>query len=187
MEGKTPAHHDVIMAGIGGRGIMMIGLLLAQAALKSYNHASWLPTYAAAMRGGECECTVVISDEEMPCPIVPQAEVVIIMEASQLKLFEGRARPGGMIVLDSSVIQEKVTRDDVRALNVPATAIANAIGQIQAANMVLLGAYLEMTKVVSLEAIEDELDKRLAGREPLLEANKKALREGAKTVASGKV
>ena len=186
MEGKTPAHHDVIMAGIGGRGIMMIGLLLAQAAMRSYKHASWLPSYAYAMRGGECECTVVIADEDMACPIVPQAEAVIIMEASQLKLFEGRVRPGGMIILDSSVIQDKVTRDDVRVLNVPATAIANNLGQIQAANMVLLGAYLEVTKVVSLEAIEDELERRLASRESLLEANRKALREGAKTVAGGK-
>jgi len=194
--GKTA---EVIMAGTGGRGVLLAGLLLAKAAMQKYKYVSWSPTYAAAMRGSECECTVILSDDEITSPILSQADAAIAIASSQAKPYENRVKPGGLLITESAGLHEvaelfglKLEREDIRRLEVPGMEIAARMGNIQAGNLVLLGAYIGATKVLPLEVIEEEVDKRL-GRKgevrigvTVLEVNKEALREGYKLGAESK-
>lgn len=182
MEKEEPSRYEVIMAGVGGRGVLMAGLLLAQAAMVKYHNVLWFPSYAGAMRGGPCECTVILSDNDIASPILPQAQAVIVMETSQAKLFGSRVRPDGVLVVESTGLSEKIDRKDITVLYIPGVEKAVALGNAQVGNLFLLGAYLEATQVISLGAIDRVLEKRMAsrGREQLLALNKRALREGMK-------
>jgi 2-oxoglutarate ferredoxin oxidoreductase subunit gamma len=177
-----PMRHDVIMAGVGGRGVLMAGLLLAQAGMTEYRNVLWFPSYASTMRGGPCECTVILSNNSIASPMLSRAQAVIIMETSQAEPFENRVQPGGIAVVESTGLSEKMRRDDITTLYIPAVERAVALGNAQVMNLLLLGAYLETTRVLSPEAIDNVLENRLAGRgrEQLLALNKRALREGMK-------
>lgn len=142
-------------------------------------------TMAAAMRGGPCECTVVISEGDIASPVLSKSDSVIIMESSQLKDFIARVKPGGRLFIDSSIVTDDVKRNDIEVVAIPATEIALKVGDGQVANLVLLGAYLEKTKVLPISAVEEELASKLAGRkEALLKLNKIALEEGARAASN---
>jgi len=184
VKGREAIRHEVIMAGVGGRGVLMAGLLLAQAGMTEYPNVLWFPSYATAMRGGPCECTVVLSNSAIASPALSRAQAVIIMERSEVKPFQSRVRSGGIAIVESTGVPEKMDRDDITAVYVPAVEKAVALGNAQVANLLLLGAYVEMTRavsstpVVSPEAIDRVLEQRLAGREQILDLNRRALREG---------
>lgn len=177
---EEPIRNEVIMAGVGGRGILFAGFILAQAAMAKYRHVLWFPSYSAVVRGGACECTVVLSNNSITSPILPKARSVIVMDTSQVKPFESRVRPGGLMIVESAGLSEKVQRKDISVFYIPGIKQAVALGSAQVGNLFLLGAYLEVTKVVSPQSIDKALEKELAirGREQLLALNKKALREG---------
>jgi len=184
---------DVMMAGLGGQGVITIGRLLAEAGMKVYSNVLCFPKYGAAMRGGESECTVIFSEEEIPSPAVYRPQAAIIMTtgtvlAPILKEFESRVKPGGTIILDSSIVQDRIQRDDVKVFYIPASSAAHKLGSRQVANFILLGAYLEASKAVPIEVVEKTLGKTMAGsrRRSLLPLNKKALRKGAELMANYK-
>ena len=177
MENMTPARHDVIMAGIGGKGVLIAGQLLAGAGMQSYKHVSWAPTYFAIMRGGSCECTIILSQEEIASRILNRAEAVVVFEPTQLQDFEGRAKPNGLLIAESADLPE-IKRQDIKVVKVPAIEMAAQLGGILAANFVLLGAYTEITKVVSTELIEKEIEQRFSTNEKALSLNRRAFQEG---------
>jgi 2-oxoglutarate ferredoxin oxidoreductase subunit gamma len=184
MENAT--RHDVIMAGVGGKGVLTAGLLLAQAAMDYYHSVMWFPSYQAAMRGGPCECTVILSPVEIASPILTQADSVVIMEPSQFKPFEGRLIPGGLFIAESAGLQkEAITRQDSRLVLVPAVEAALELGETQVSNFVLLGAYLELTGALPQSVVESHLEKRYTGREKSLNLNLAALRRGAHLARTG--
>jgi len=111
---------NVIMAGIGGRGVMVAALCVARAAMKSYRYVTWLPSMTTAQRGGACEATVVFSDSPIASPIVWRPQAVVIMEASQLNPFIPRILPGGLIVTEDAGLEIKVGREDIKVLKIPA-------------------------------------------------------------------
>jgi len=166
------------MAGLGGMGVLLAAELLALAALTEYRYVTWVPSYYTTMRGGPCECTVIFSQEEIASPLLPQAEAVIVFDASQLRLFEGRVRPGGLLVIEAAGLDEESKRDDVRVLKVPGLEIAVGIGGTQGANFVLLGTYVTASKAIAAQLVERELEQRFTGRESLLRINGGALRKG---------
>jgi 2-oxoglutarate ferredoxin oxidoreductase subunit gamma len=178
--------HDVLMAGVGGKGVLTAGLLLAQAAMDHYQSVLWFPSYQAAMRGGPCECTVILSQDEIASPILTQAEALVVMEPSQLKPFEGRLAPAGLLIAESAGLQrDAITRHDARLVLVPAVEAALEMGETQVSNFVLLGAYLELVPALPLEIVEAHLERRYAGREKALSLNLAALRRGAHLARSG--
>jgi len=179
-------YHELMIAGTGGRGILLIGRLLARAGMYKYKHVSFFPNYGPAMRGGESECTVILSDNFVGSPVILNPAHVIVMASSMLTLMEKRVKPGGFLILDSSVIPAKVARDDITIYYIPATEKAVSLGDNQAANMVLLGAYVEASKALTLNFVEKALEDRLQGesKRSILSSNKKALNEGAKLMAS---
>ena len=177
---------ELMVSGLGGQGLLTTGLLLAEAAMSKYQHVLFFPNYGPMMRGGESECTIILSDDEIGSPAVYNPASAIIMGSAALSQLQNRLKPGGMILIDSSIVSTQVSRDDLKVFYIPATKVAMELGGRQAANLVLLGAYVEATKSVPLGLVEQTLEKRLKGSrgKALLPLNKKALREGAKLMVN---
>ncbi|MDY7034132.1 MAG: 2-oxoacid:acceptor oxidoreductase family protein [Thermodesulfobacteriota bacterium] len=182
-------YYELMIIGTGGRGVLLLGRLLAEAGMEKYKYALFFPNYAPAMRGGESECTIVLSDNYVNSPVMFNPDFALVMTGSALGLIQDRIKPGGYLMLDSSVMSDKVEREDINVFYIPATEKAVALGGTQAANMVLLGAYLECTKALPLNLVEKALDRRLQdeSKKSILSLNKTALNEGAKLMADYKV
>lgn len=180
MKGEPSKRHDVIIAGIGGTGSMIIGQILAAAAVSQYNNVLWNPSMTTARRGAPADCTVIFSDSEIASPLLFSTETVIMTESSRLKAFEGRVLPGGMIILEISGKSEDVERNDVRVLEIPGVETAARLGNALARNMVLLGAYIEKVDPLPAVLIEEEIGRRFPDSGKLRELNLAAFREGIK-------
>lgn len=173
-----------IMAGFGGQGVVLMGTLLTYTGMAEGKYTTFFPSYGAEMRGGTANCSVVVSDKEIASPIVNRPDCVVAMNIASLNKFEGRVRPGGMIFVNSSLIDRKVERDDVTEIRVPANEIAEALGNVRTANMVMLGGVVKKTGVVDLESVSGCLEKVLSKRAmPLLDLNRQALKKGFEEVA----
>ena len=169
-----------IFAGFGGQGMLLIGKFLAMANMLDGKHVSWLPSYGPEMRGGTANCSVIVSDEEVASPMIDKADVLIAMNLPSLDKFEHTVKPGGLIVVNSSIIDRKVQRDDVRVLYCDAAKIADEVKNPKGANVAILGAMMgadegsvSLDKMV--EAIRIELGERKAR---FLDGNKAALVAG---------
>lgn len=184
---QNGTRHHVIIGGAGGKGILTIGKILAEAGLVNYAHVSYFPNYGALMRGGDSEVTVTLSDEVISSQGLMHPEAAIAMSPDFFNMLLPRVLPGGLFLADEAVVPaKKEERDDINLYVIPVTAKALELGNTQVANLILLGAYIEATGVLPINQIEAALDKRLLGtrRENLLPLNKKALHEGARTMAA---
>ena len=172
------------MAGFGGQGVMSMGQLLTYAGMIENKQVSWLPSYGPEMRGGTANCSVIVSDSLIGSPIITlDATTVIVMNLPSLLKFQNNLEAKGKILVNSSLIEKKTDREDVEAYYIPANEIADQIGNLRVANMVMLGAYLELTKVVSVEAIIEAFKKVYGpSKEHLIPLNKEALERGAALV-----
>jgi len=185
MERGLSERYEVIMAGLGGGGILTSGLLLASAAMSRYRHVSWFPSYAISKRGGLVECTVIYSSEEIASPLISQATAVIVAEAAQFGDFERRVRPGGLMLVESAGLQAQPSREDIQLIKVPAIETAIRLsGTSQGANLVLLGAFAEVAQTIPVELIRAELEKSFAGKGKVLEGNLRAF-EGGRSLIRG--
>lgn len=173
-----PVYANVIMAGFGGQGLMFIGKLLAYSAMKAGKHVTWIPSYGPEMRGGTANCTVVISSEEIGSPVITSPQALIIMNNPSLEAFEPRLQTQGLLFLNSSLITRQLRREDVKAIAVPANEIAVEIGEKRTANMVMLGAYVARTEVVSKENILEGLKEFFGKKILFLDVNTKAFEKG---------
>ena len=173
----------IIISGFGGQGIMLIGRLLAYAGMIEGKKVAWMPSYGPEMRGGTANCTVIISSNEIGSPIVSHPKILIAMNQPSLDKFEANVSEDGLIILNDSLIERETKRNDVKVIKIPADDIADKLGNSRAANMVVLGAYVEQAGIVKMETIFKALEKVLAGRnKKLLELNKEDLKQGAKLV-----
>ncbi len=171
--------NEYIFAGFGGQGMLLIGKFLAMACMMDGKHVSWLPSYGPEMRGGTANCSVIVSDKPVASPLVDKADVVIAMNRPSLDKFESHVKPGGTLVINSSIIDRKAERTDINVVYCDANKIAEEVGNPKGANVAILGALLEKSPVCSVdtmvEAIRVELGERKA---KFLEGNKKALMAG---------
>ncbi len=175
--------NDIIISGFGGQGVMAIGKTLTEAGMKEGKEVSWLPSYGPEMRGGTANCCVVISDELIVSPIVLEPSELIAMNLPSLIKFEPTVKKGGTIFVNSSVVTQKVTRTDVRAVYVDCIKIAEELGNSKVANMVMLGAYIEAMKNLSTETIKEMLVHMFTGpKAKLVDLNIEALKRGAACV-----
>jgi len=170
---------EFIFAGFGGQGMLLIGKFLAMACMLDGKHVSWLPSYGPEMRGGTANCSVIVSDEEVASPMVDKADCIVAMNLPSLDKFEGHVRPGGTLVINSSIIERKAVRTDINVVYCDAMKLADEVGNPKGANVAILGALLAKEPVVSvdkmMEAIRIELGER---KLKFLEGNKKALVAG---------
>ncbi len=172
---------NVVMAGFGGQGILMIGNLLSLAAMEEGRHVTYFPAYGVEMRGGTANCTVVISDEEIGSPVVGSPKACVIMNGPSLDRYLPHLQEGAVLVINSSLVDPaKVDRKDVRLLAIPANDIARQVlGSQQLASMVALGAYAAMTTVVSMDTLYGCLPKVISKKyEKFIPLNVNALKEG---------
>jgi len=178
---KDQCYDTVIIAGFGGQGVLVIGNLLAYAAMNEGKHVSFLPFYGVEMRGGTADCTIVISSQEIGSPVVDRAHSVIAMNQSSLVKYEQRLQGQGLLLINSSLIDPKeASRQDIRLLPVPANDLAKESGNPKLANMVALGAFIEKTNLVQMTSLFESFEKVLDQRyHPLIPSNIKAIQKGA--------
>ena len=172
-------YQGIRIAGFGGQGVISAGILLAQAGVENKLNASWLPSYGPEMRGGTANCSVVVSDGEVYTPIVSVPDTVIVMNEPSLPKFEPMLKKGGLLILNSSLINSRPTRKDITIVCVPCNEIAQKLGMDRIANLVALGAFIKLTGAVTLASVEDAMKKVYKRAKPeMLALNKKALEAG---------
>jgi len=173
-------YQDVIMAGFGGQGVLLAGKLLAYAGMHEGKHVTWFPSYGAEIRGGTANCTVIISSNEIGSPVVQTPSAILIFNDASYKKFERMVKPGGLLFLNTSLVKEKSLRTDITLIDIRANDIAEKLGDIRIANMVMLGAFLRQTGIVVIKSVLAALEKVIpAGRHSLIALNEQALKCGA--------
>lgn len=170
--------NSLLIAGFGGQGVVLIGQLLGYAASSAGKNATYYPSYGAEQRGGTANCTVIISDEEIGSPVVSRLDTVIVMNEPSLVRFEEWVKPGGTIIVNSSLVNRKVYRTDIKVVSVPANDIAGELGSDKIANMVVLGTYLAVSKALSVETVVNTMKAKLARKPELLPLNEAAVLAG---------
>ena len=171
--------HQILLAGFGGQGILFSGKFLAYDGLIEEREVSWLHSNGPEMRGGTCNCSVILSDTPIGSPIVNEPDVLIAMNLPSLDKFEGAAVPGAKIFVDSSLIERKVEREDVEAYYIPATKLASDEDLPGLANMIMIGYMIKKAGVMPYENVEKVMAKVVpAKKQNLLALNIKAVELG---------
>jgi len=172
---------EIICAGFGGQGVLLMGQIVAYAGMIEGKNVSWLPSYGPEMRGGTANCCVIVSDDPVGSPVVTEADAVIVMNKPSLDKYESALKPGGRLFINSSLIDKKATRSDVTVHYVPANEIAAEVGNSHVANIVMLGAFIASSGIVSKESIIKAVEYVLGKKKAhLIPVNEKAFDEGAK-------
>jgi len=170
---------SIIIAGFGGQGVLFAGQLLAYAGMDNGLHVTWIPSYGPEMRGGTANCTVIVSDEPVGAPIVANPDVAVVLNLPSLEKYEPLVKPGGLLVVNSALVTQKVNRTDIEVAYVPANDIAEALGSAKMMNMAALGALLARRPILTLDQLNQTLDDHLPARKAhLLEANKRVVQKG---------
>lgn len=174
---------NLLFAGFGGQGILFSGKFLAYKGLIEDRQVSWLPSYGPEMRGGTANCSVVVGDEPVGSPVVTEPDVAIIMNKPSLISFEKAVKPGGVLLYNTSLIDQKPTRTDITVVEVPCNDIAAELGNARVANMVMLGAYCRAAGHIALESVEDAMRHKLGEKKAhLMPINRQALDRGVECV-----
>ncbi|ABR50499.1 pyruvate ferredoxin/flavodoxin oxidoreductase [Alkaliphilus metalliredigens QYMF] len=168
----------VILAGFGGQGVMFLGKVLAYAGMGSDLELCWIPSYGPEMRGGTANCSVILSDEEIYSPVIDFADGAIVLNKPAYDKFAPRIKPGGILVVNSSLAELEDMRDDIKIIQIPATDIANEMGNSSIANMVCLGALLPYLNLVDLDKVKKAMDSLTKKRPQLLAVNVDAVNKG---------
>lgn len=169
---------EVMFAGFGGQGIMLIGQMLAYAGLAEEKNVVWLPSYGPEMRGGTAYCTVVVSDRAIGSPIIDRLASIAVMNRPSLDKFASRVKTGGLLIVNSSLIDVTSDREDIRKVHLPANQIALEAGTGKAANMAVLGAYIGCTGAVTMESVQNVLRKHFENKPKLIDINLRVLQRG---------
>jgi 2-oxoisovalerate ferredoxin oxidoreductase beta subunit len=182
-EGVAEAYREpqIKVAGFGGQGVLFLGALLANVALRKNFHVTWLPAYGPESRGGTANCNVVISEKPVASPMVTEPTVLMALNGPSLERFESSVTAGGVVVYDSTLIKRAPSRTDVEVVAVPATAIADELGHTRVANLVMVGAYLSHTGMFS-EAEVNATMGHILKRADMLEVNRQAVEHGFRAV-----
>ncbi len=181
---KNQESFSVLMSGLGGQGLLTMGKILAQAGTSHYQHVVFHPNYGPSMRGGECECTVSLSNEQNAAISYRDPLAAIIMGTGAWMQYEPKVRTGGLFIVDSSIVTAQTKRDDLTAYYIPATQMALELGTAMVSNLILLSAFLEATGALPLEAVENALEERFSGSKGarFLPLDLKAIKLGSKFV-----
>lgn len=174
---------EIMLAGHGGQGVLFSGQLLARAAVLEGREVSFVPSYGPEMRGGLSSCAVIISDRSISCPLVNNPTVAIAFNHPSLEALEPLVVPGGYLLVNSSLAERPASRTDLHVLEVPANELAAGLGAAQVANMVMLGALVSATRVVSPESLLAVLREGLSEeKQKLIPVNREALEAGAAAI-----
>jgi 2-oxoglutarate ferredoxin oxidoreductase subunit gamma len=175
---------ESIFAGFGGQGVMLLGQLLAYSGMYEGKNVTYFPSYGPEMRGGTANCSVVVSDDLVGSPVISEPTILVAMNRPSMEKFEGMLKAGGTLFYNSSLIDIKPKRTDIKVVAVPANDIATAIGNSRVANMVVIGAILKSTEIVKIDTVMKVLqEKVLTGKKKdLVTINRTALEKGMELV-----
>lgn len=172
---------NILLAGFGGQGILFAGKQLVIAGMKQGKEVSWLPSYGPEMRGGTCNCSVIIEDEPIGSPLVIKPDILLAFNAPSYDKFASKVVPGGKLFVDSSLVETKNDRTDIETYYIPATALANENGLTGLANVIMLGYIVKVTGIFDEEYFENSLTSGIPkSKAHMIEFNKKALEIGFK-------
>jgi 2-oxoglutarate ferredoxin oxidoreductase subunit gamma len=179
-------HEEIIVSGFGGQGTLFAGQLLTYTAMDEGRHVTWIPSYGPEMRGGTAHCIVIISDDEIGSPIIREPSICIVMNPASMDKYEPLVQPGGLLVVNSTLVRDRSAREDIETIYIPANELAAELGNVRMANVVLLGAMLGSREIVPIEGVRRTLDLHIPQeRKRIIEPNKRALDRGVAYV-SGK-
>jgi 2-oxoglutarate ferredoxin oxidoreductase subunit gamma len=168
-----------IFSGFGGQGVLMMGISLANSAMNKGYHVTYLPAYGAEMRGGTANCTVALGDEEIASPVASEPNYLIVMNAPSLFSFQNKVTSGGTIFLNSSIINDRPNRQDVKVFCVPCADMALELGNSRVANIIMMGAFIKKSGVVSPDIYLKSLESIMGSKKKsLAEVNRKAFAVG---------
>lgn len=172
-------NQEMIFAGFGGQGVMLMGQILAYAGMMEEQQVSWFPAYGPEMRGGTANCSVIIGDEAVGTPIVTEPKVVVAMNLPSLDKFEPHLSMGGKLLINSSLIERAAQRTDIQVHLVPCNDIAKELGNPKVANMVMVGAIVAVSGVVKIDSVLQVLAKKIFKNKPeVMQLNEQAIRRG---------
>jgi len=176
-------YEEVLIAGFGGQGVILLGKLLAQTAMADGLEVTYMPSYGAEVRGGTANCMVVLAEEAIASPLVTRPDALIAMNKASVDKFTGWIKSGGLLIVNSSMVKEMPQRDDIEILAVPLDEIAMKLGSAKSANMVAIGAYAAKRALVDIDTVSKSLPEVLAKRHHnTLGVNEQAIRCGAEFV-----
>jgi 2-oxoglutarate ferredoxin oxidoreductase subunit gamma len=176
-------NQEIIIAGFGGQGVLSMGQIIAYAAMEGNKEVSWMPSYGPEMRGGTANCTVIVSDSRISSPIVTKFDTAIVLNQPSIEKFENAVKPGGILIYEKSTILRPPERKNIDVFAIPGLEEAQKLKSKQVANMVLLGAFLELRPIVKLEHIISALHNVLPPhRQHLIPVNEQALVRGKELV-----
>lgn len=174
---------EIIIAGFGGQGVLSMGKILAYSGLMEGKEVTWMPSYGPEQRGGTANVTVILSDDPISSPILNTYDIVIVLNQPSLEKFEGKVKPGGILIYDGYGIRTAITRKDIRVYRVDAMDAATEMKNEKAFNMIVLGGLLKIVPMVRLENVLAGLKKSLPERHhKLIPMNEAAIRKGMEIV-----
>lgn len=170
---------SIVISGFGGQGALFAGQLLAYSGMDAGRHVTWIPSYGPEMRGGTAHCVVIISDEPVGAPVVARPDAAIVLNLPSYHKYEPLVKPGGLLIVNSSLVEHQSSRTDIDTLYIPANALAEEWGTIKMLNVVMVGALLAARPVLPLDVVEKALAAHLpAGKQHLIEGNLRVIRQG---------
>ncbi len=179
---------EIIISGFGGQGVLFAGQLLAYCALDNDKHVTWFPSYGPEMRGGTAHCTVIVSDENIGSPVVSNPSAAIVMNLPSLEKYEPLVKEGGLLVINSSLVDRSAERTDIDVLEIPANEIAEEIGNRRLINLVLVGGFLQRLPIFTVEQLGASLGNHIPDRHrDMLQLNIAALERGFQEAAGEKI
>jgi 2-oxoglutarate ferredoxin oxidoreductase subunit gamma len=167
-----------VFSGFGGQGVLMMGYAFAVAAMWDDREVTYLPSYGAEVRGGTANCTVAISDEEIASPIASSPEYAVVMNKPSLHAFQNKLQSGGILFINTTMIDEAPVRQDIQVVNIDAGRVAEELGDMRTANMVMLGAFVRTTGLVTLDNLVASLGEIFEGKKKVIDMNADALKKG---------
>jgi 2-oxoglutarate ferredoxin oxidoreductase subunit gamma len=171
------------MSGFGGQGIISGGIMMTYAGMTEGKNVTFFPAYGAEMRGGTANCSVVISDDPVASPVISSPDSLLVMNEPSLTRFENSVKQGGLLMLNTSLVASRPTRTDITVVEVPVNDIAEKVGNLKAANMVMLGAYAKQTGALSIDSLKNSVQKvYVRAKEDMVKLNFEAIEAGAKAI-----
>jgi 2-oxoglutarate ferredoxin oxidoreductase subunit gamma len=178
-------HEEIVVSGFGGQGALFAGQLLAYTGMDEGWHVTWIPSYGPEMRGGTAHCIVILSDDDIGSPIIRQPTMCIVMNPASMDKYEPLVKPGGLLVANSTLVRARSDREDIEAVYVPANDLADSLGNVKMANVILLGAMLGKREILPIDSIKRTLDEHIPERRKhIIEPNKRALDRGIQFVCT---
>ena len=176
---------EVMFAGFGGQGILLSAKMLAHAAMEDGREVVWIPSYGPEMRGGTAYCMVIMSDRPIGSPIVKNPQHLVAMNRPSLEKFAPAVKPGGVVLINSTLIPVRAEREDVDELAIPVNDLALAAGSVRSANVVALAAFAARSGVVPLDVLRRAVEKEFARKAKLIPLNMDAFDRGVRAAGAG--